>query len=189
MPKSVIVIVGPIASGKGTVVEILKEKGYVPYSFSDRIKEEIKSRGMEITRFTLNQVSNDLRQTLGTNILAIRNAEKIDQENPELVVVDGARNPEEIKFLQEKYNAKVLGLSANQETRYERLRKRGLVNENLTLEQFKELDDRENNQKDEHAQQIGESIKLANEVLDNNGTIEDLKKEVNDFISSSQTEA
>ncbi|HVZ66693.1 MAG TPA: AAA family ATPase [Patescibacteria group bacterium] len=182
MPKDVIVIVGPIASGKGTVVEILKEKGYIPYSFSDRIKEEILKRGQEITRFTLNQVSNDLRQTLGTDILARRNAEKIDQENPELVVVDGARNPLEVKFLQEKYGARVLGLSANQQTRYERLKARGLVNEDLTFEQFKELDDRENEQKDEYSQQIKESLKLADKILDNNGTIEDLKEGVIDFI-------
>ena len=75
MPKYVIVIVGPIASGKGTVVEILKDNGYIPYSFSDRIKEEIKNRGMEITRFTLNQISNELRQTMSTDIWARRNAD------------------------------------------------------------------------------------------------------------------
>ena len=64
-----------------------------------------------------------------------------------------------------------------------------MVNENLTFEQFKELDDRENTQTDEYAQQIGKSIKLADEVIDNNGTIEELKQRVNNFISSSQTEA
>ena len=111
MPKYVIVIVGPIASGKGTVVEILKDNGYIPYSFSDRIKEEIKNRGMEITRFTLNQISNELRQTMSTDIWARRNADKIDQDEPELVVVDGARNPHEVEFLQKKYGAKVLGLT------------------------------------------------------------------------------
>ena len=42
MAKIVIGLVGPIASGKGTVIDILKNKGYTPYSLSDALKEEIR---------------------------------------------------------------------------------------------------------------------------------------------------
>lgn len=182
MPKKVICIVGPIAAGKGTVVKILEEKGYIPYSFSDRIKEELKKRGMEISRFTLNQISNEMRTSTGDDVWARRNAEAIDQDPHGKIVVDGARNPQEIKFLQEKYGAKVLGVTADQETRYERLKARGLVNENLSFEQFKDLDNRELNQTDEHAQQVNACLKLADNTIDNNGTIEELTTKINQLF-------
>ncbi len=184
MVKSVICIVGPIAAGKGTLVEILKEMGYVPYSFSDRIKEEIKNRGQEVTRFTLNEISNELRKNIGPDVWARRNADVIDRENPELVVIDGARNPHEIEFLKSKYDARVMGIDADQKTRYERLKHRGLMNEDITFDQFKELDDRELAQTGEYAQQVGECLKLANIIIENNGTIEELREKVREFVSS-----
>lgn len=184
MPKNVIVIVGPIAAGKGTVVKILEENAFVPYSFSDRIKEEIKNRGMEISRFTLNQISNEMRTSQGDDIWARRNAEAMDQDPHDKIVVDGARNPKEIKFLQDKYNARVLGVTADQAIRYKRLKTRGLVNENLSFEQFKELDDRELNQTDEHSQQVNECLSLADRIIDNNGTIDDLNNSVDEFLNS-----
>ncbi len=184
MPKSVICLVGPIASGKGTVVEILKENDYSPYSFSDRIKEEIKNRGLEITRFSLNEVSNELRQNVSADIWAKKNGEVIDAEGKEFIVVDGARNPAEVQYLVNKYGAKVMGIVADQNLRFERLKSRGLVHENLTFEEFKELDDRENAQQGETTQQINECLALANITIDNDGTIEELKQKVENFISS-----
>ncbi len=187
MPKKVICIVGPIAAGKGTLVKILEANGYTPYSFSDRIKEEIKNRGEEISRFSLNKVSNEMKDQYGADLWARKCAELIDQENPDAAVVDGARNPHEIEFLKEKYGAKVIGIVADQETRFARLKARGLVNENLTFKEFKELDDRENTQTGDTAQQVDECLKLADIIIDNSkGTIEDFKNQVTnlDLIKS-----
>ena len=47
MPRKVIGLVGPIASGKGIVVEILKQKGYSAYSLSDVLKTEVQKRGWD----------------------------------------------------------------------------------------------------------------------------------------------
>src|SRR3990167_1806923 len=98
MPRKVIGLVGPIASGKGTVIDFLKEKGFKAYSTSDVLKEEIAARGLEITRATCNAVSNDLRENLGADILAARTAEVIEQDNREYVVIDAIRNPAEIEL-------------------------------------------------------------------------------------------
>lgn len=184
MGKIVICLVGPIAAGKGTVDEILQKDGFAPYTFSDGIKEEIKKRGMEINRFSLNQVSNEMRQNQGSDYWARVCAEAIDREGHEKVVVDGARNPHEIEFLKDKYGAKVIGITADQNLRYRRLLARRRINENLTLEQFKELDDRENTQTDDNAQKINESMKLADLVINNDGSVEELKFKVEKFLSS-----
>ncbi|HVZ12666.1 MAG TPA: AAA family ATPase [Patescibacteria group bacterium] len=183
MRQIVIILVGPIAAGKGTVVEILKKQGFAPYSFSDRIKEEITRRGLEITRFTLNEVSNDLRHNVAIDVLAQRNADVIDRDQNEKVVVDGARNLDEVNFLKNKYNAKVIGIVADQPTRYERLKARGAVNENLTFEQFRELDNRELQQADAYAQQVQKCLDAADIIIDNNGSMEELDKQISKFIN------
>ena len=61
MPRKVIGLVGPIASGKGIVVEILKQKGYSAYSLSDVLKTEVQKRGLEVSRNNCHMISNELR--------------------------------------------------------------------------------------------------------------------------------
>lgn len=144
MANKVFGLVGPIASGKGTVVKILVEKGYKPYSLSDRIREEITARGLEITRQNLNIVSNDLRKNLEANILAKRTVELIEKDNPEFVVIDSIRNPEEVKYLKNSLQAKIIGITAPQEKRYEMFKNRGTNDAGIeSFESFKELDDLE----------------------------------------------
>jgi len=185
MPKIVIGLVGPIASGKGTVIDILKDKGYTPYSLSDALKEEIAARGLEITRFNCNRISNELRETQGTDVLARRTAEVIDQEKHELVAIDAIRNPLEIKFLQNKFGAKIIGVVADQKRRYEMFRERGTFTDEIQIfEQFKELDDREFAQKGSHKQQIKACLDAADVIIENNSTIQDLTQKVEKFISS-----
>ena len=185
MPKIVIGLVGLIASGKGTVIDILKDKGYTPYSLSDALKEEIRARGLEITRFNCNRISNELRETQEADVLARRTVEVIDQDKPELVAIDAIRNPLEIKFLQNKFGAKIIGVVADRKKRYKMFRERGTYTDEIqTFEQFKELDDREFAQAGEHKQQIKACLELSDVVIDNNGTIEELRQKVYEFISS-----
>ena len=185
MPKIAIGLVGPIASGKGTVIKILSEKEYSSYSLSDRIREEIKSRGMEITRDTLNTVSNELRENIGTDVWAKRTAELIEKENPEFVVIDAIRNPAEISYLKEKLGIKIIGIIANQARRYEWFHARTTNTAGVsTWEEFKELDDKELKQTGDHKQQVAECLELADIIIDNNGTIEDLKHKVEDYVQT-----
>lgn len=185
MAKVVIGLVGPIASGKGTVIDFLKGKGFKAYSTSDVLKEEIAARGLEITRATCNAVSNELRETFGANILAVRTAEVIEQDNREHVVIDAIRNPSEIEFFRNKFVAKIVGIVADQQKRYTFfVQRRTYTDEIQNFEQFKELDDREFAQNGEHKQQIKACLELSDVIIENNGTVEELRQKVYEFISS-----
>lgn len=185
MPKKIYGLVGPIASGKGTVAEILKEKGYSIYSLSDRIREEITKRGLEITRETLNKVSNELRETLGTDILAVKTAEIIENDNPELVAIDAIRNPAEVNFVKQKFGAKIIGIVAPQKKRYEFFKNRNINKAGVSSwEEFKDLDDRELSQEGSYRQQVKACLKLADTVIDNNGTLIELKQKINTLLST-----
>jgi dephospho-CoA kinase len=185
MPIIVIGLVGPIASGKGTVIQILKEKGYFSYSTSDVLKEEVKARGLDVNRANCNLVSNDLRGTFGADILARKTAEVIERDNPDLVVIDAIRNPAEINYFKQKFNVKIIGVVADQKRRYEMFVARGLYTDEIkTWEQFKELDDREMQQAGDHKQQVGKTLEMADIVIENNGTLDELKNEVESFLAS-----
>lgn len=184
MPKIVIGLVGPIASGKGTIAKILEEKGYKFYSLSEGLKEEVQRRGLKVSRYNCNLVSNDMRQNLGADILAKMTAEIIERDNPQYAVIDAIRNPREINYLRQKFNARIIGVVADQKKRYKMFFERGTFTEELkTWEQFKELDDREMAQVGEHKQQVKASLNLADFVIENNGTIEELSQKVENFIS------
>lgn len=179
MPKQVIGLVGPIASGKGIVVEILKQKGYSAYSLSDVLKTEVQRRGLEVSRNNCHMISNELREKLGTDILAKQTAEIIDRDNPEFVVIDAIRNPSEIDFLKQKYNAYIIGVIADQKRRYEMFAKRGLYSSEIqNFEQFKELDDREMAQEGSHKQQITASLEMSDTVIENDGIVGDLAQKL-----------
>lgn len=184
MPKTTIGLVGPIASGKGTVIDFLKEKGFKAYSTSDVLKDEVSARGLEVSRTNCNKVSNELRESLGADILAVRTSEIIDREGYGNIVVDAIRNPKEIEFLRQKYNVRIIGVVAEQRRRYDFFVQRGTYTDEIkTWEQFKELDDRELAQAGVHKQQIKASLDLADIVIENNGSIEDLRRKIEDFLS------
>ena len=59
----IIGITGTNGAGKGTVVDYLVEKkGFTHYSVREALVEEIKKRGLEVNRMTMNEVATDLRR-------------------------------------------------------------------------------------------------------------------------------
>ena len=51
-------------------------------------------------------------------------------------------------------------------------------------EDFKKLDDAELAQSGDHKQQVAECLYLADVIIENNGTIDELKQKIENFISS-----
>lgn len=179
MSKIVIGLVGPIAAGKSTTVEILRNKGFVSYSLSDRIREEIQNRNLEITRESLNTVSNELRETIGADVLAQKTSELIDKQNQEKIVIDSIRNPQEINYLKNHFGMYIIGLIAPQEKRFDFFANRGTNVAGITTwEEFKALDDMELAQSGEYKQQVQACLDLADVVIENTGSIEELERKL-----------
>ena len=103
-PKLVIGISGTIASGKGTVAELLKQKGFSMITLSSIIREEVAKRGLEPTRINLQDVGNDLRKEFGGQVLTERALAKFKSYTTPLII-DGIRNADEIRFLREQANS------------------------------------------------------------------------------------
>lgn len=183
MKRVVIGLVGPIASGKGFLAEYLVANGFVHFSLSDRVREEVDARGLRRERKTLQDVGNDLRNTFGASVLARRTVELIPDE-VELIVIEGIRNPMEIDYLKATLGVTVVGVDADRELRLgwylERARTRG--EDGVTVEDFFRADERDQGKGEYLSGQQGRMcMEMADQVVVNDGTDRFLRESM-DFL-------
>lgn len=177
--KLVIGLTGTIASGKATVANFLKQKGFTLQVLSALISEELKKEGKEITRSSLQDRGNQLRIEFGGKALA-ELALKKHQSYSTPLVIDGIRNLDEIKYLRENANFYLIGIDAPIELRWNRLQKRNRDIDLLNHDKFI-LDDARDRGFNEplNGQQVGMCLVQADFLINNdedfNGPIENSK--------------
>ncbi len=176
----IIGLTGRNASGKTEVSEYLKSRGFEYHSLSDEIREEIRSRGQEITREILICVGNELRAKFGPGVLAERVLLRLGHERN--YVVDSIRNPAEVQVLKRRKDFILLGVEADEHVRFERSRARAREGAAQTLQQFMAEEERELNSDDPASQQLVATHRLADVVVNNNGSVENLHQKLEMLI-------
>jgi dephospho-CoA kinase len=78
----------------------------------------------------------------------------------------------------------LLAVTADLPIRYERIALRGNETDHISFDTFAEQDKREAESTDPHKQNIDACIKKADAVLNNNGTIEELHEEIENFMKA-----
>ncbi len=191
MNKINIGLVGPIASGKGVVADLLKEHGFNVFSLSDKVREEATSRGLPLIRENLQNVGDDLREKFGNQILAERTAFDLIGITGH-ICIDSIRNPGEIMYLKKLKNEvlsdiKIIGIDAPVEKRLvwylDRARKRGEDSPNMDAFISSSLRDRGVGQSS-NGQQVDACLALADVSFWNAGSISELHVEINKYLKS-----
>ena len=177
-------LTGLNAAGKGTVADILKNKGYVYHSLSDIIREEATALGLDHSRENLISTGNKLRQDHGPGALGKMIAEKILAAPEKDYVVDSIRNPFEIQELKKLKGFFIIGVDAPVELRFERSKKRARVGYEKTLQDFIDIEQKENSD-DPKKQQLFECLKQADTIIINDKGIAELTKQVEVILSKS----
>ena len=186
--SSVIGLVGPTSSGKGTVARMFKERGYEYYSLSDMLREEARRRGLdpEVTEI-LQDLGDELRQRFGEAILAERTAIKIEMSEGTKVVIDSIGNPAEVRYLKGALKATIIGVDAPVDIRWRRFQERGRDTNVKTKEEFLAMDARETQTPDEPFKiDITGCLELADFTIKNEGTPDDLMYEVERFFKETK---
>lgn len=177
-------VTGHLASGKDTVGEILKEKGFHHISLSDFIREEAKKRKLKDTRENLINLGNELRKKHGHGILARMALQKMEWDKS--YVVTSIRNPVEVEVLRTKQNFALININASQKARWNRMEKRRQKeqrNDDLaTFEEFKAREAQEAESNDPSKQQMNTVISMADIILNNEGALEELKKKIDKLL-------
>src|SRR6266705_175956 len=99
-------LTGRNASGKGEVAKYLEKKSFYFHSLSDVIRDEVRRRNQALTRESLIQTGNELRERHGPAVLAERVLEKIEADKH--YVIDSIRNPKEVEALRRTRNFKLV---------------------------------------------------------------------------------
>jgi dephospho-CoA kinase len=179
MAKIIIGLTGPIASGKGTVKNYIVEKYQASdCRFSTILRDILNRVDMPICRENLQKISTALRQTFGEDLLAKAITKDAQGLSTDVVVIDGIRRMTDIGHLIKLDHFVLVSIDAEPKTRHERL---VLRNENeddktKTFEAF--LADH----KIETEMTIPEVMTYAKERIDNNGSLDDLKRQIDEII-------
>lgn len=162
-------LTGTNGSGKGEVAAYLQKKGYAYFSLSDVIRDALRKDGKEDTRDNLIEKGNELRKNYGPDILARMAMERVKGK----AVIDSIRNPSEIEYLRKEKEFILLAIDAPVELRYERVKRRGRQESVSTLEEFAKKE-KEEMTDSEKGQQLHSCMKMADIIIMNDGTLEDL---------------
>ncbi len=174
----VIGLTGANASGKSTAASCLVEHGFTYHSLSDIVREEALARGLTTARNDLIVTGNRLRRAKGPGVLAERTIPRIKN----LDVIDSIRNPAEVASLRAVPGFVLLGVWASPTVRFNRarLRKgRGDAVANLSAFLAKEA---EENTADPDAQRLEATFALADHVIKNDGSLQDLRLAVEEVL-------
>ncbi len=165
-------LTGTNGAGKGEVAKYFVKKGYLYFSLSDLLREELQRRGEPITRDNLIRLGNDLRRTYGPDILARRIMEKVREAN-QPAVIDSIRNPAEVFYLRAQGSFLLLAVDAPVELRFLRVQGRGRDESATTLEEFIAKEQKEMSENSDE-QQLQACLKLADIYIWNDSSLEKL---------------
>jgi dephospho-CoA kinase len=178
--KIILGLVGEIASGKSTVTDYIKQKyGAVSFRFSDILRDVLKRIYKEESRANLQLVSQVLRQNFGEDVMSKILAQDAASSEHSLLITEGIRRPADVSYLQELPGFHIIALNVEERIRFDRLLERVEENpgdRNKTWEQFQQESQAESEQK------IKEIAAKADIVIDNNGTLEQLYKQVDQIM-------
>ena len=172
-----LLITGMPGSGKTTAARYIEEYGFRVLTMGDVVREEAERRGLRPTRETLSTLAEELRRMEGGDAIARRCIERIKALKAEGVVVDGVRSLEEVDaFRREFGDATLVAIHASPRTRFERLMRRGRVDDPVDWDEFHRRDLKE------LEFGLGSAIAMADIIVINEGTLENLRREIETLL-------
>lgn len=180
MPKIIIGLVGPVASGKDAAKKYIESKySASSYKLSDALRDILKRLHLPISRTNLQDLSYDLRQRFGGDILSQTISADAQNDPSAIVIIDGVRRLEDISHLRSLPEFRLISVDADLEKRFERMRKR---NENAGDAEKSFADFVADCQK-EAEKEIPAVMATAAYQIDNNGSLDDLYHQIDKILS------
>lgn len=175
----VIGITGHPASGKDTVADYLRTIGFSKISLGDIIRRDMTALGIPIDRAHMSEFARKVREERGNGYLTEETVKAIAGDT----VIAGVRNTEEVRIFKDRLGDrfKLMAIETPLEVRYARAQERKREGDLISFEQFKKEDEQErNSQSGSH--EVDAVIALADVVLQNDKTMEDLFGEAREFV-------
>jgi len=177
----IIGLTGRNASGKGEVAEYLLARGFLYFSLSDVLRDELRRLNKPSTRDNLTWLGNKLRNDLGPSVLAEKLISKIEDDRH--YVIDSIRNPEEVQAFRRTKSFLLFSIEAAPRIRFERMRSRNREKDARSFQDFLKIEERELKNADPTKQNLEACRKLADYHISNNGTLEAFHDKLNKLVT------
>ncbi len=169
-------ITGTNGSGKGMIVDFLKERGFKHYSARALLAETLGARNLEVTRENLINIANELRGQQGAEYVAKTLFERAQEEGGN-IVIESLRVPAEAKYLEGQKDFYFIGVDAIPELRYQRISERQSTTDRISFEEFMRLEQQEMFSSDPLKQNLAGCTSFADYLVQNNGGLDELLKD------------
>lgn len=170
----VLALVGMAGAGKSEAARFFTEKGFAKIRFGDITDEEIKNRGLALNEENERNVREGFRKEHGMAAYAILNLPRIEEARKSSpVIIDGLYSWEEYQVLKKHFGDDffVVAVYSSPQTRYRRLEHRQI--RPLTFIEAASRDEAEIVKINK-----GGPIAMADFTIINEGSLDDLQKEV-----------
>ncbi|MBI5126316.1 MAG: nucleoside monophosphate kinase [Candidatus Taylorbacteria bacterium] len=170
-----IAFVGQPAVGKDAVAEyIARHYKLTHISSGDLIRAYVTENNLGgLDRTNLQVVGNKLRAQYGGDYLVVLALRK----TPDNLILTGLRTIDEVETFK-KTGGTVIAITAPIEFRYQLAKKRGRIGENISFEEFKNIEEQEAQNPDRNSQNVNQVIGMATIEVVNEGTLEELFEKV-----------
>lgn len=180
----IIGITGTTGAGKGCVVDYLvKKRGFKHYSVREFLIKQMKKKNIEINARNMTDFANKLREENGSSFI-VEQLFNIAKENKEDAIIESIRNIFEVESLKKKKNFVLLAVQADIKIRFERILKRKSELDNVSFKEFEQMDKKQESSSKKNEQNINSCIKEANFYLENNSSLDDLYKNIDEILKN-----
>jgi dCMP deaminase len=169
-------VAGLNGSGKSAAVEFFRRRSFHAVSLSDLIRQDLAKDRLEPTRENMIERGRALRSAGGAGVLAQRLLPSLPEDRH--CVIDSIRHPAEVEVLRAAGSFALLWIDAPAELRFARARERARPGDATDFAHFQELESRELAPNDASGQQLLAVRELAEEVVANTGTLQELEAEL-----------
>jgi dCMP deaminase len=169
-------VAGLNGAGKTRVVEFFERRSFFRCSLSDVIREDLAGDGLEPTREHMIARGRELRARSGSGVLAQRLLPTLPADRHS--VIDSIRHPAEVETFRAGDGFALLWIEAPPELRFERTVARARPGDAPSFERFRELEELELGGDDPTGQQLLAVRALADEVVPNQGDVDELEAEL-----------
>lgn len=177
--KTVIGIIGPIASGKDTAAAyIAKKMNYPIMEVSGCLKELATQKGVRVDRQNLVNFGTRIVRDYGHEYVPKMLLSRIENNG----IITGMRQTSQIEYLRTHSKLVLISIDASPQIRFNRAQLRRRLGEATTLEEFIRFEQEENS--GDHVQRLFECMKMADYHITNNESEKELYSKLDCILSS-----
>lgn len=181
MTVRLIGLTGTCGSGKGVVVDFLRQHGYQHLSVRALLSTIISERGQTLDRPTMIRVANELRREHSASYLVETLLAQAQATNLPCVI-ESVRNLAEVSALR-RAGGILFAVDAPQSLRFSRVRARSSVTDFITFAEFDAMEKLESGNDDPTMQSLGRCVEAADALFVNDGSLEALRAKLQEVLT------